>query len=131
MKSEIENSIGGEMKEMKERLDTLTATLEENKDEGQLWFQNIKNVYNYWQVRHKRSTKNTLKISLRLSCWNGTVIVALHYFSTKTLLLFCLQISVPDLTNAYNVRFYVFCILRKTTPVLSNIVSVLMFLVKI
>ena len=42
MKSEIENSIGGEIKEMKERLDTLTATLEENKDEGQLWFQNRK-----------------------------------------------------------------------------------------
>ena len=42
MKSGIENSIGGEMKEMKESLDTLTATLEENKDEGQLWFENVK-----------------------------------------------------------------------------------------
>ena len=41
MKSEIENNIGGKMREMKERLDTLTASLEENKDEGQLWFQNI------------------------------------------------------------------------------------------
>ena len=36
MKSEIENNIRGEMKEMKERLDTLTTSLEENKDEGQL-----------------------------------------------------------------------------------------------
>ena len=42
MKSEIESNIGGEIKEMKERLDTLMATLEENKDEGQLWFQNVK-----------------------------------------------------------------------------------------
>ena len=42
MKNGIENNIGGEMREMKERLDTLMATLEENKDEGQLWFQNIK-----------------------------------------------------------------------------------------
>ena len=36
MKNGIENNIGGEMREMKERLDTLMATLEENKDEGQL-----------------------------------------------------------------------------------------------
>ena len=35
MKSEMENNVRGEMKEMKERLDTLTASLEENKDEGQ------------------------------------------------------------------------------------------------
>ena len=36
MKSEMESNIRGEMKEMKERLDTLMASLEENKDEGQL-----------------------------------------------------------------------------------------------
>ena len=36
MNSELKNNIRGEMKEMKERLDTLTASLEENKDEGQL-----------------------------------------------------------------------------------------------
>ena len=36
MKSEMENNIRAEMKDMKERLDTLTASLEENKDEGQL-----------------------------------------------------------------------------------------------
>ena len=36
------NNIGGEIREMKERLDTLTASLEENRDEGQLWFQNVK-----------------------------------------------------------------------------------------
>ena len=41
MKSEMENNIGGVMREMKERLDTLTALWEENKDEGQLCFQNI------------------------------------------------------------------------------------------
>ena len=35
MKSEMENNVRGEMKEMKERLNTLTASLEENKDEGQ------------------------------------------------------------------------------------------------
>ena len=35
MNSEMKNNIQSEMKEMKERLDTLTATLEENKDEGQ------------------------------------------------------------------------------------------------
>ena len=35
MKNEMEN-ITAEMKDMKERLDTLTASLEENKDEGQL-----------------------------------------------------------------------------------------------
>jgi len=34
MKSEMENNIRGEMKVMNERLDTLTASLEENKDEG-------------------------------------------------------------------------------------------------
>ena len=34
--SEMERNIRSEMKEMKERLDTLTASLEENKDEGQL-----------------------------------------------------------------------------------------------
>ena len=34
--SEMEDNIRGEMKDMKERLDTLTASLEENKDEGQL-----------------------------------------------------------------------------------------------
>jgi len=34
MKSEMESNIKGEMKEMKERLDTLKASLEENKDEG-------------------------------------------------------------------------------------------------
>ena len=34
--SEMEDNIRGEMKEIKERLDTLTASLEENKDEGQL-----------------------------------------------------------------------------------------------
>ena len=34
MKSEMENNIKGEMKDMKERLDTLTASLEEDKDEG-------------------------------------------------------------------------------------------------
>ena len=33
MKSEMENN-RGEMKDLKERLDTLTASLEENKDEG-------------------------------------------------------------------------------------------------
>ena len=36
MKSEMENNIRAEMKDMKERLDTLAASLEENKDEGQL-----------------------------------------------------------------------------------------------
>ena len=36
MKSQMENNIRSEMKEMKERLDTLTASLEEDKDEGQL-----------------------------------------------------------------------------------------------
>ena len=36
MKTEMENNIRGEMEEIKERLDTLTASLEENKDEGQL-----------------------------------------------------------------------------------------------
>ena len=36
MNSEMKNNIRSEMKEMKERLDTLTASLEENKDEGQL-----------------------------------------------------------------------------------------------
>lgn len=41
MKSEMQNNIGGVLREMKERLDTLTTSLEENKDEGQLWFQNI------------------------------------------------------------------------------------------
>lgn len=34
--SEMEDNIRGEMKEMKERLDTLTASLEENRDEGKL-----------------------------------------------------------------------------------------------
>ena len=34
--SEMEDNIRGEMKDMKERLDTLTASLEENKNEGQL-----------------------------------------------------------------------------------------------
>ena len=34
--SEMEDNIRGEMKDMKERLDTLTTSLEENKDEGQL-----------------------------------------------------------------------------------------------
>ena len=38
MKSQMESSIRGEMREIKEKLDTLlTASLEENKDEGQLW----------------------------------------------------------------------------------------------
>ena len=32
--SEIKNNIRSEMKEMKEKLDILTASLEENKDEG-------------------------------------------------------------------------------------------------
>ena len=32
----MESNIRGAMKEMKEGLDTLTASLEENKDEGQL-----------------------------------------------------------------------------------------------
>ena len=42
MKSQMEkNNIRVEMKEMKEKLDTLTASLEENKDEGQFWLQNI------------------------------------------------------------------------------------------
>ena len=36
MSCEMEKNIRSEMKEMKERLDTLTASLEENKDEGQL-----------------------------------------------------------------------------------------------
>ena len=36
MKNEMENNIRGEMREIKERLDTLTASLEEYKDEGQL-----------------------------------------------------------------------------------------------
>ena len=36
MNSEMKNNIRSEMKEMKERLDTLMASLEENKDEGQL-----------------------------------------------------------------------------------------------
>jgi len=36
MNSEVKNNIRSEMKEMKERLDTLTVSLEENKDEGQL-----------------------------------------------------------------------------------------------
>ena len=36
MKIEMENNIRGKMEEIKERLDTLTASLEENKDEGQL-----------------------------------------------------------------------------------------------
>ena len=35
MKSEMENNVRGEMKEMTERLNTLTTSLEENKDEGQ------------------------------------------------------------------------------------------------
>ena len=34
--SEMEDNIRGEMKDMKERLDTLPTSLEENKDEGQL-----------------------------------------------------------------------------------------------
>ena len=34
MNSEMKNNIRSEMKEMKERLDTLTASLEENKDKG-------------------------------------------------------------------------------------------------
>ena len=34
MKCEMENNIRSEMKDMKERLDTLAASLEENKDEG-------------------------------------------------------------------------------------------------
>ena len=37
MKSQMENNIRGEMEEIKRRLGTLTASLEENKDEGQLW----------------------------------------------------------------------------------------------
>ena len=36
MKTEMENNIRGEMKEIKERLDTLTSSLEGDKDEGQL-----------------------------------------------------------------------------------------------
>ena len=36
MSCEIEKNVRSEMKDMKERLDTLTASLEENKDEGQL-----------------------------------------------------------------------------------------------
>ena len=36
MNNEIKNSIQSEMKEMKERLDTLTAPLGKKKDEGQL-----------------------------------------------------------------------------------------------
>jgi len=36
MKSEMESNIRCEMKDIKERLDTMTASLEENKDEGQL-----------------------------------------------------------------------------------------------
>jgi len=35
MSSEMNNNIRSETKELKERLDTLTASLEENKDEGQ------------------------------------------------------------------------------------------------
>ena len=51
MKSEMENNIRGEMKEIKERLDTLAASLEENKDEGQLLtctrdFQWLTHIYN-------------------------------------------------------------------------------------
>ena len=34
--SEMEDNIRGEMEEIKEVLDTLTASMEENKDEGQL-----------------------------------------------------------------------------------------------
>ena len=34
MKSEMENNIRSEIKEMKERMDTLAASLEANKDEG-------------------------------------------------------------------------------------------------
>jgi len=34
IKSEMENNIRGEMKDMKERLGILTVSLEENKDEG-------------------------------------------------------------------------------------------------
>jgi len=34
MKSKMENNIRSEMRDMNERLDTLTASLEENKDEG-------------------------------------------------------------------------------------------------
>jgi len=34
MKSEMEDNIRSEIKEMKERMDTLAASLEENKDEG-------------------------------------------------------------------------------------------------
>lgn len=37
MNSEMKNNIRSEMKEMKERLDTLTASLQENKNEGQLY----------------------------------------------------------------------------------------------
>lgn len=36
MNSEMKNNIRSEMKDIKERLDTLTASLEENKEEGQL-----------------------------------------------------------------------------------------------
>ena len=51
MKREMENNILGEMKEIKERLDSLAASLEENKDEGQLLtctrdFQWLTHVYN-------------------------------------------------------------------------------------
>ena len=34
MKSEMENNIRSEIKEMKERMDTLATSLEKNKDEG-------------------------------------------------------------------------------------------------
>ena len=37
MNSDMKDNIRSEMKEMKERLDTLTASFEERKDEGQLW----------------------------------------------------------------------------------------------
>ena len=36
MNIEMKTNIQSEIKEMKERLDTLTASLQENKDEGQL-----------------------------------------------------------------------------------------------
>jgi len=36
MNTEMKDNIRSEVKEMKERLDTLTDLLEENKDEGQL-----------------------------------------------------------------------------------------------
>jgi len=49
MNSEMKNNIRSEMKEIKERLDTLTASLEVDRDEGQLW-QSFESVMGHFRV---------------------------------------------------------------------------------